>query len=305
MVVAGALVFCAVAILLLSFGVKKASSRGRIRVWSNSIRLIEASPLAGQGFGRFEKEYNFFMAKEARPDNDHVNMPYNDFFEMAVEGGLGAVALWTAWLIVLWRYHRRQGNSVLPIIAFLVIQLTNFGFQALPVFALFLLYAAMPPIPSSAIPHTPSAIPHTPPARPLVLVCALGLIGWLFIYEVSLADKFYDRNIITREDSGNDAIEAYTDLAPSLDKFVSFHIYFGDARLKMHQYRPALTQYLQGLEMSSRPDLLLKCGYCYQQLRLYDSSRYYYTLVGNMLPYKFQSAHGIAKTISATGGTRS
>src|ERR1700733_12373178 len=53
------------AILLLAFGVKRVSSQGRIRIWEASIRLIGQKPFTGQGFGRFEKQYNLFAAKEA------------------------------------------------------------------------------------------------------------------------------------------------------------------------------------------------------------------------------------------------
>jgi O-antigen polymerase len=289
-----AILVCVTAILLLAFGIKRGSTEGRLRIWKTSIQLIGQRPMTGSGFGRFEKEYNLFTAKERLPDNDHVNMPYNDLLEFGVEGGLGAMALWVLFLIALWRQRRKQGYSILPILAFLVIQLTNFGFQALPALALFLLYAAIPPGPpfprDSFIREQPRTagdhIKNSAFAKS-GLACIYIITALILVHQVILADNFYKTNIITRDDAGNDAIEAYSDLAPSMSSFVSFHMHFGDAYLKMRQYRHALSQYLQGATTSSRPDLFIKCGYCYQQLGMYDSSRYYYTLVGNMQPYKF------------------
>jgi O-antigen polymerase len=279
-----AILVCTTTILLLAFGIKRDSTEGRLRIWKTSIQLIGQRPMTGQGFGRFEKEYNLFTAKESLPDNDHVNMPYNDLLEFGVEGGLGAMALWALFLIVLWKQHRKQGYSVLPILAFLLIQLTNFGFQALPALALFLLYAAIPP---------ERMREGKPVKAPLATgqMIGLGCIGLaallLSIHQALLAKHFRERTVITKNETGTDAIEAYSELAPYMENFISYHSNFGNAFLKMQQYRPALTQYLKGLETASYPDVMIKCGYCYQQLGLYDSSRYYYSLAENMTPYKF------------------
>ena len=308
-----------VSVLLLAFGVKRASTDGRFRIWENSIRLIGQKPLTGQGFGQFEKQYNLFTANEGLQENDHVNMPYNDFLELGVEGGLGAVALWASFLITLWIRHRKSGYSILPIIALLLIQLTNFGFQALPVFALFLLYVSIPPEtawreypaairPSGKVSVKAMAIPTGDLLRqPLAgfRILGLGFIQlvslFLVVHQVTLADDFYERNKITQNETGADAIEAYASLAASLKNFPSYHLYFGNAYLGMNQYRPALSQYLQGLESSSNPEMLVKCGYCYQQLRLFDSSRYYYTLVKNMEPYKFRPRLALLKLYQQQG----
>jgi O-antigen polymerase len=317
-VITGAL--CVATVLLLAAGTKRESTQGRIRIWETSVRLVAQKPITGQGFGRFEKQYNLFTANERLSDNDHVNMPYNDFLELGVEGGLGVVVLWAATLIALWMQHRKQGYSVLPIIALLLIQLTNFGFQALPVFALFLLYAAIPPeasrklspasirsvgpVAPSTRPVTPSAVVFKYSAKGLRLM-GVGSIQaialFLSINQAVLANSFCERNTITKNDTGAEAIDAYADLASSLKGFVSYHLYFGDAYLKMKQYGSALAQYLQGLESSSNPDVLFKCGYCYQQLRRYDSSQYYYTLVENMQPYKFGPRVALLKLYQQQG----
>jgi O-antigen ligase len=316
-VMAGA--FMITLILLLAFGVKQSSTHGRIRIWETSIRLMMQKPLTGQGFGQFEKQYNLFTANEALPDNDHVNMPYNDFLELGIEGGVGAVALWAAFLIALWIQHRKRGYSVLPIIALLFIQCTNFGFQALPVFALFLLYAAIPP--EAAWQEYPQAIPpaHIVAERHKTILtgsllkqapagfrivgmgCLPAIALLMIIHQADLAGNFYRRNKITQYESDTEAIGAYTSLAPALHNFASYHLYFGNAYLQLNQYRPAISQYLQGLASSSSPEMLVKCGYCYQQLHLYDSSRYYYTMAKNMQPYKFGPRLALLKLYQQQG----
>jgi O-antigen polymerase len=322
-IVAAALAVGIAGVLLLTVGVKRDSTQGRIRIWKTSMSLIGQKPITGQGFGLFEKQYNLFTANERLPGNDHVNMPYNDFLELGVEGGLGAVALWAAFLIALWRQQLRQGYSVLPIVAILLIQLTNFGFQALPVFALFLLYAAIPPEASrktfpAAIPSPgPVAILSIRPAIPSAVLfkysakgfrilgvgCIQGIALFLSIHQAALAQDFYDRNIIGKKNTEAAAIEAYSGLAASMRNFVSFHSHYGDAYLKMKKYGPALSQYLQGLETSSNPDLMLKCGYCYQELGQSDSSQYYYTLVEYMEPYKFGPRMALLKLYRQQGDT--
>ncbi|MDI3322531.1 O-antigen ligase family protein [Pinibacter soli] len=130
--------------LLLAFKFKIASTSGRLTVWKNSIQLILQKPISGYGIGMFEKEYNFFIAQHNNPSNDYVNMPYNDFLEFGVEGGIIAILLWFVFVVSVIYYRYKKNYSLLPVIAFLIIEITNFGFQAIPVFALFLLYCLLP-----------------------------------------------------------------------------------------------------------------------------------------------------------------
>jgi O-antigen ligase len=317
-------------ILWLSFGVKRDSTQGRLRIWETSMQLIVQKPFTGQGFGLFEKQYNLFTANDRLPDNDHVNMPYNDFLELGVEGGLVAVGLWTAFLIVLWRQHLKRGYSVLPILAIVIIQLTNFGFQAIPAFVLFLLYVALPPelfrketakkraiekrvIEKRVIESARLSDNDTPrlasyrPKQPIAALQTLAIAGLqlvallLWANQSLLALNFYKRNAITKGSEGTEAIAAYAKLGPVMNNFVSYHMHFGDAYFKLRQYRPALSQYLMGLGTSSDPDLMIKCGYCYQLLHQFDSSQYYFTLVENMLPYKYAPRLALLKLYQQQG----
>jgi hypothetical protein len=274
---------------IAAFYFKQASTNGRLHILKNSIALIAQKPLIGHGFGLFEKHYNTFIATHPSPENDHVNMPYNDFLELAVEGGLVAVAFWIAFIIALLRYNLQNKKSVWPVMAFLAMQLTNFGFQAIPAFALFLLYAGMATSPVFAessnkqLPPPPVGIWNFPFWNILAALVAISL----FFKEVHLAKAFYKNNEITDNYPPPAAIEGYASLGNQLNGYQRYHEAYGDAYLQMQQYAPALVQYLAAAKSCSFPSVLSKTGYCYQQLHKYDSSQYYYQLVQNMQPYAY------------------
>ncbi|MGQ7385900.1 O-antigen ligase family protein, partial [Streptococcus suis] len=60
------------------FNSKKDSTNSRVFIWQNSAQLIKVKPLFGYGVGSFEKEYSNFLITHSNPQNDHVNMAYND-----------------------------------------------------------------------------------------------------------------------------------------------------------------------------------------------------------------------------------
>ena len=273
-----------IAYLTLSF--KQASTNGRIQIWQNSLGLIKEKPVAGYGFGMFEKYYNLYIADHPSANNDHVFIPYNDFLELAAEGGLIAVALWVFWLLSVFRYSKKNKKDLYPLIAFLIIQLTNFGFQAMPAFALFLLYTGIS-ISSHEI-HSiiPEKMKRKYAAYGRLFFAGLAVAsGILLVYQIQIAKSFNMASPVTDENS-NEIIERYTDIT-NLSGYQWYHQRFGDAYLQKNEYRPALFQYQLAMERSSEPSLFTKCGLCYQRLHRNDSCEYYYTIQQNMMPYKF------------------
>ena len=266
---------------LLTFKFKPASSEGRIDIWKNSLHLIANRPLTGFGFGMFEKEYNLFVAGKGLPSRGHVNMAYNDFIELGAEGGLIAPLIWAFFILALIRYNVRRYIPLAPVLSFLAIELTNFGFQAIPVFILFLLYTGLDGL-KTEIAMTGPALNRRPIAIPGLIVAATCLF-----YQISLAHSFYQRASITRDMDPIDAVDAYRGLNGTLRGFQSFHEAYGDAFLHLQRYDSALQQYLLAARWSSLPAVLTKCGYCYQQKQVYEKGEYYYELVQNMQPAQF------------------
>ena len=78
----------------------------------------------------------------------------------------------------------------------------------------------------------------------------------------------------------------YRSLNQSLHGYPIYHEKYGDALLNANQTLEALKQYKFALQSTSSPDIITKTGFCFQQLKMYDSSEHYYTITENMQPYK-------------------
>jgi tetratricopeptide (TPR) repeat protein len=51
-------------------------------------------------------------------------------------------------------------------------------------------------------------------------------------------------------------------------------------------YKEAVDKYKKALNLSSRPNLFAKTGFCYMRLNNFDSSQYYYQMVEKIEPKK-------------------
>lgn len=281
-VVVAAIIIFVLALSLFQF--KKASAESRLRVWAGSIQLITQRPLTGYGFGSFEKYYNTYAAAQQYPVNDHVNTAYNDWLEMGVEGGLIAVVLWAGFVYLLarnwWPLRKKSPESAAVLPAFLLIQLTNFGIQAIPANLLFLLYAG---ISAGQVPVRQ--------IKPLFAraycFAVLGVAIGLLLRVSLLTGTFYNHWMMASNQTHADKrLAAYGKQENILTSYASYHDAIGDAFVQQRAYRSATNAYCAALRHCTRPDILSKCGLCYQQLGMYDSSHYYYTLLRDMQPQR-------------------
>lgn len=290
------------------YSTKEVSAQSRARIWKNSLHLIAKEPLKGYGFGMFEKEYNQYSASLRQPVNDHVNMAYNDFLELGVEGGIPAILLYMAFLLLLLNacWKRKDSRLFIPvIISFVIIQMTNFGYQAIPAMALILAYAALALAPAwEAKPVTYPAAKNKKPAKIAVPVLQpvytnwywRGLVGiagllpvFLLFLQTSLTmTGFYNKTIIGRSDLDPEAkMEQLKRYYLHLHAYPSYYETYGDLQMSRQEPEFALGFYRMASQRSSDPELLGKMGYCYQLLSGYDSSQYYYELARNMQPHRF------------------
>lgn len=278
------------------FSNKKQSTLGRINIWQNAATLIKEQPLFGYGFGQFEKVYNQSIAQEPHINNDHVNMAYNDFVELGVEGGLIAVFFWLLFLFILIKQITKQPKSsvsLLPIVlSFIIIQLTNFGIQAIPVMVLFLLYVSYFNPTFSTSKESSSlnqSVAQNNWLTPLRKVCVVAVFIISSIYTITvfnLMASFY-KNWMQNNKSPNAILfYNYRSLNQSLHGYPIYHEKYGDALLNANQTSEALKQYKFALQNTSSPDIITKTGFCFQQLKIYDSSKHYYTITENMQPNK-------------------
>lgn len=306
----GVLLFLGLLMVLQAFYVlyttKEVSAQSRLRIWENSLRMIAGKPLTGYGFGMFEKEYNRYSASARMPVNDHVNMAYNDFLELGVEGGIPAILLYAGFLLAWWLACRNNAVTrvFMPVIpALVVVQLTNFGFQAVPAMALVLVYAAVTPIPllapkpelslakkkkKAALLSAPSPVYTKWWIRSLTGITGL-LLSFLLLLQASLVTNgFYNKTRIVGSDAAPAAkMEQLNGLYFKLHASPSYYETRADLYMEVQQPEDALGLYLRALERSSEPDLLSKTGYCYQLLSGYDSSQFYYEMACHLQPHRF------------------
>jgi O-antigen ligase len=294
-------------IFLSPFLTKQESLNARTKIWQNSLRLTTVQPLSGFGFGKFEKEYNFFTANLKNDNNSHINMAYNDFLELTIEGGIPALALWVLFLFSFTKFCRVNSRSLLPIFAILIIQLTNFGFQAIPVMALFIIYAASGS--AAIIPQTNDVKEKQGAISSTVFnprwVCMLLFIctSVFFIRIVTICGAYFKQKRVHDNLKNPYAVFYFKKIEPILSFSNGFYENYGDAFMARKQFIMAAIQYEKALETCSRPNVFAKCGYSYRMLKNYDSSKYYCQIVQDMEPDKLIPRMALLQLYQQMGDT--
>lgn len=123
------------------YGMKKDSADGRLLIWKLSAEMIAANP-AGYGYGLFEKNYNLYQADHfsghehsgtERRNADFVYVPYNDYLEHGVEGGIVGMGFLAVFYVVMIRKavlaDDRKSAAVFG--AFAVMSLFNFVYTSI------------------------------------------------------------------------------------------------------------------------------------------------------------------------------
>jgi O-antigen ligase len=140
------------------YELKKDSADGRVMIWKISSQMITIKPFSGYGYGLFEKYYNQEQARylksthaasEEKNIARHVKMAYNEYLEMAVEGGIIGLGLFIAILVSLFITFLKlppnlnSSAAAIGLLQVVVMSTVNFTIQAVPVLAMFTLYAAI------------------------------------------------------------------------------------------------------------------------------------------------------------------
>lgn len=132
----------------LMYHMKKDSADGRLFIWKVSISLFSERPLKGFGYGRFGAVYNPYQEEyvEKYPlsvtevqNIRSVNMPYNEFLEQCIGGGLvGGIFFMSipAYFIAL-AYRRKRWVELAISGNILIMCSFNFVTQAIPVWFMY------------------------------------------------------------------------------------------------------------------------------------------------------------------------
>lgn len=287
-----ALIVLSLFIFLSPFLNKQKSMEARINIWQNSIHLILKEPLTGYGVGRFEREYNLHTVTKKLSENSHINMAYNDFLEITIEGGVPVLLIWCFFLFLFTRFCLRNQFSLMPIIAMVIIQLTNFGFQAIPVLALFLIYVVAGNANidlSRSIRNESDGDVKAKQTNFKVIYLIFAIATSVFLYKViTITGAFYEQKKIHSNLQKPDVLFSFSKLETILSFSNGYHENFGDAYMAKRLFGKAIVQYKEALKSCSRPNVFAKCGFCFRILKQYDSSEYYYRQVQYIEPQKLR-----------------
>jgi O-antigen polymerase len=267
---------------------KTGSTQSRMQILGNTAKLIAEQPIKGYGFGGFEKTYNTYAAQQNDNVNDFVKMGYNDYLQLALEGGLPIALLWGllnfSLLRLAWQ-ERKWGFDFTPIvIAFGIIQVTNFGFQAMPSFALWLLLMALG---LAQLKTSKQSITITHPSLLRFAKLGLASLGFYALVKSStLTAAYYDKWMARTISNEKDRTAFLLSLSGKLEGFPGYHEDLGDAYLKAKDWQKAMTQYQQAFLQTTGPDLVMKMAMTHKQLGQKDSCLQMLTLATKMQPFK-------------------
>lgn len=149
--ISGILLFMAVSGLKM-YNMKKDSADGRRLIWKLSAEMIAEKP-SGHGYGLFEKNYNLHQAGyfanrkysgTEKHNADFVYVPYNDYLEHGVEGGVAGMLFLAAFYALMTRKAVSAGDkdSVAVFAAFAVMSLTNFVYTSIQPWLLVMCYSS-------------------------------------------------------------------------------------------------------------------------------------------------------------------
>jgi len=139
-------------IVVVLYNFKQGSSQGRIFIWKTATQLIVEKPM-GYGYGMFEKTYNlaqsrYFQsnagAKAERAHADFVAMPYNDYLEAGIEGGIIGMSFFASFfaLMIIVSYKKKNLELFVFFIAIALMGLVNFLYTSVSVWLMVMCFSA-------------------------------------------------------------------------------------------------------------------------------------------------------------------
>lgn len=294
-------VFMMVALCLFNYAyhAKKESADGRKLIWKISGQMFLDKPLTGFGYGSFERNYNlyqsrFFQGNEAS-DNEKrnaafVRMGYNEFIQNAVEGGFPGVILMTGFflsLLLIPVHHNFKENGdenvsandrsfsnslIVPyagVAAFVVMSLVNFSLQAIPVFCLFIVYAAILAAYTRPMLIIKRSLYFTAKITRLltVVACCFGCYA-LYTGILMIRDNLRNKQALILANQANykQAEAILSPLSPDhLDAYESYWTNYANILFRKGDYLGAITKFEKAKSLTSDPSVYVKCAICYSQ----------------------------------------
>lgn len=320
------LVLCLLIIIPVSshlYNSKKASADGRLMIWKLSSMMAIEKPLTGYGYGSFSKEYNLFQAEyiqkgKATLEEQNIASPtimaHNELLQNAVEGGgigLVILAFFFGSTIFSIQQNKRINaeiiNEIQPaelqikkrvfhlayagVIGFIGMSMFNFAIQAAPVMILFIVYEAI--ICSQLEPITPPKSFSFLNRRLFyqmikVLIVLCSIFMFYVVVNVAYTDSLNQKaSILKKEGRHKEALKIMPNLEPWLNEESNYWKNYGSILFLTKNYTAALRCLTKAKETSSRPELYLGSGLCYEKLHQYSQAIDQYRQLVLLHPSKF------------------
>lgn len=275
------------------YELKKDSADGRILIWKLSTELIAENPW-GYGYGLFEKNYNlkqadYFRAKkysDAELRNaSFIYMPYNDFLEHGVEGGVvgGMFLLLFYVVMIVMALKRKQCVASAIFISFGVMSMTNFVYGAILPWLLLMCMAGF-----VMVNEDKKNIDSQLDKSILQCVPMLGLVLFL----TYLICKLTSAQIELKSLCGlNNQVEVANDnfYAGLKSKISTSEIYWkqrASNNIKIQQYLRAISNIHEARKFSSSPELFMQEAICLSCMGYKNRSMKYIDTLSMMVPRK-------------------
>ena len=309
--------FTVLAVVCSGYGLyksKQASADGRKLIWKISTGMIAEKPLAGYGYGSFEKNYNlaqgdYFAAGNGteyeKANASFVHMGYNEFLQNVVEGGIIGLVLFMLLLASLLftkatteatandkavRIITETLIAKAAIVAFAVMSVLNFTIEAVPVMGMFVVYAA---VVCSGISVNYGASPRLIIIKPIlvskrIITPTLFIICLLTGYsQILLAIGFTEVKRASDLSANRDYENADLLLEPLASRLRKSEIYwktYALVKYRQKQYSEAASKFKQALLITSNPDLYLQAANCYEKIKENKNALDAYTIAKNIAP---------------------
>jgi len=301
-----------------SYKWKKNSADGRMLVWKISATMFVKNPISGIGLGNFEHDYNLQQAEyfeQGKGSNQEinnaafVNMAYNEFLQNAVEGGMIALSLFSAFILSLLLKSKKQKQPIPPpaalavsgIAAFAAMSFFNFSVQAIPVMCLFIIYAAL--IISTSKPIISFAALQNKKFISSIL-CLSGIL--IFTTQISLANAFAKTKEainLSKDGYNAEAIQMLKPLSSKMQNSEAYWVNFGDVLSNQKDYKKALFSYKKATTITSSSFLYMNIGNVYFKLHQFDSAINACTTAKNIMPSRLKPRYALMKIYEAKNDT--
>lgn len=273
------------------YEMKKDSADGRLLIWKLSARMIAEKPM-GYGYGMFEKNYNLRQAdyfadgdytETEKRNADFVLMPYNDFLEQGIEGGLPGLLFLLIFYVIMIRQAVRteERESASVFCAFAVMSLFNFIYTSILPWLLLMCHAA-----HVACKERSMAGKHSLYCVPAVLIIPFAVISWGVV-------KTTDAQLTLNRLNGH----VHKGRPVSDGEYASIEGRIGTSEaywtsrainaMKAQRFNDALFHVRQARRYSSSPALFLAEYKCQQAIGHTDAGDKSLDTLSHMIPQKF------------------